>query len=41
MKYSKGPMPMVAAGVTGTMADLIYGYVSACQKEVERFNKEK
>ena len=41
MKYSKGPMPMVVAGVSGTMADLIYGYASACQKEVERFNKEK
>jgi hypothetical protein len=40
MKYSKGPMPMVAAGVTGTMADMIYGYVSACQKEAQRFKNE-
>ncbi len=28
---------MVAAGVVGTVGDLIYGYYQACSKEVEEY----
>lgn len=30
---------MVAAGIAGTLGDLIYGYYSACAKEVEAYDK--
>jgi hypothetical protein len=33
----KGLLPMVAAGVAGSLSDLVYGYVSACEKEVKVF----
>ena len=39
IKNSKGPLPMVAAGVAGTVGDLIYGYYQACSKEVEEYEK--
>ena len=38
IKKSKGPMPMMMAGVAGTFADLVYGYVVACSKQVETYN---
>jgi hypothetical protein len=33
IKKSKGPIPMVAAGVAGTLGDLMYGYFVACSEE--------
>ena len=30
---------MVVAGVTGSVADAIYGYVKACETEVEAYRK--
>mmetsp|Transcript_5437 Transcript_5437/g.6949 ORF Transcript_5437/g.6949 Transcript_5437/m.6949 type:complete len:87 (-) Transcript_5437:286-546(-) len=41
IKYSKGPLPMVTAGVMGTFGDLVYGYVKACKKEVEDYDNGK
>lgn len=40
IKYRKGIMPMVAAGVSGSVADLIYGYLQSCKNEVEAFKNE-
>jgi hypothetical protein len=40
IKYRKGIMPMVAAGISGSLADLIYGYLEACKNEVDAFKKE-
>jgi len=37
IRYSKGVVPMAVSGVVGTMADMIYGYVVACSKEVEAY----
>lgn len=37
IKMKKGLLPMVAAGVAGSLSDLVYGYVSACEKEVKVF----
>ncbi len=39
MKMKKGMLPMVAAGVAGSVADLVYGYVSACEKEVKIYEQ--
>jgi len=39
IKYSKGVVPMAVSGVVGTMADMAYGYIVACSKEVEIYNK--
>ena len=39
IKYKKGVVPMVVAGVTGSVADAIYGYVKACEIEVEAYRK--
>ena len=39
MKMKKGMLPMVAAGVAGSVADLVYGYVSACEKEVKNYEQ--
>ena len=39
IKYSKGALPMVVAGVAGTVADLAYGYTVECAKEVERYHQ--
>ena len=36
----KGPLPMVAAGVAGTIGDFFYGYYTACRKEVEDYEKD-
>jgi hypothetical protein len=36
LKYKKGLIPMVAAGVGGTLADLIWGRVVACKEEAKR-----
>jgi hypothetical protein len=33
IKYSKGALPMVASGVAGSLADLVYGYFFACNRE--------
>lgn len=35
IKAKKGLLPMVAAGVAGSVADLVYGYVVACEKEAK------
>ena len=40
IKYRKGIIPMVAAGVAGTLADLVYGYLESCKNEVESYKKE-
>ena len=39
IKNSKGPLPMVAAGIAGTVGDLIYGYYQACAKEAEEYER--
>jgi hypothetical protein len=39
IKKSKGPLPMVAAGVGGTVFDLFYGYFEACSKEATEYEK--
>lgn len=41
IKTKKGVLPMVVAGVAGTMADMAYGYVIACKNEVELVEKSK
>ncbi len=41
IKHSKGMMPMAIAGVAGTFGDLVYGYYSACAKEVDRYERER
>ena len=39
IKYSKGVVPMALSGIAGTAADMIYGYMVACSKEREEYNK--
>lgn len=38
IKYGKGVVPMVMAGVAGSFADLVYGYTVACSKEAQQYN---
>lgn len=38
IKYSKGIVPMAVTGIAGTAADMLYGYITACSKEVEAYN---
>jgi len=39
IRSKTGIMPMVAGGVAGTLADLVYGYTVACVDEVEQYRK--
>lgn len=39
IKNSKGLLPMVVTGAGGTLADLIYGYYTACAKEVGDYER--
>lgn len=32
---------MFAAGIAGTLGDVIYGYTTACAKEVEEYEQSK
>ena len=32
-------MPMVIAGVAGTISDLVYGYMEACKDEVDAYQR--
>jgi hypothetical protein len=36
MRYKKGVAPMIVAGLGGSMADIVYGYMVACQDHVQR-----
>ena len=40
IRYKKGALPMVAGGVAGTVADLIYGYTVACKQQAEEYRKQ-
>jgi len=39
IKAKKGLVPMVVAGVAGTMSDLVYGYMEACKDEVDSYQR--
>jgi len=39
IKAKKGVVPMVIAGVAGTVSDLVYGYVKACKGEVVEYQR--
>lgn len=41
IRKSKGIPVMVAAGVAGSVADMIYGYTVACKEESERYKSSK
>jgi len=32
-------VPMVIAGVAGTISDLVYGYMEACKDEVDAYQR--
>lgn len=39
-KAKAGVAPMIAAGVAGSLADLLYGWTAACEEEVRRYREQ-